>query len=77
MRGLSFVLTGTLPTLTREEAKTLIERHGGKTVGSVSRKTDFVVVGESPGSKLEDAGKLGVRTLDDAGLRRLAEGKGG
>ncbi|MEX0787394.1 MAG: NAD-dependent DNA ligase LigA [Anaerolineales bacterium] len=77
LRGLSFVLTGTLPSLTRDEAKALIERHGGKTVGSVSQKTDFVVVGESPGSKLEDAGKLGVPTLDDAGLRRLAEGKGG
>ena len=76
LRGLTFVLTGTLPSLTRDEAKALIERHGGKTVGSVSRKTDFVVVGESPGSKLEEAGKLGVPTLDDAGLRRLAEGKG-
>lgn len=76
LRGLSFVLTGSLPTLTRDEAKELIEKHGGKTVGSVSRKTDFVVVGESPGSKLEDAGRLGVPTLDDTGLRRLAEGKG-
>ncbi|HEX9681215.1 MAG TPA: NAD-dependent DNA ligase LigA, partial [Anaerolineales bacterium] len=76
LRGLAFVVTGTLPTLSREQAKDLIEKHGGRVASSVSRKTQYVVVGESPGSKLDEARKLGVATLDEAGLRRLANGKG-
>ncbi|MGH2607209.1 MAG: helix-hairpin-helix domain-containing protein, partial [Anaerolineales bacterium] len=76
LQGLTFVVTGTLPTLSREQAKDLIEKHGGRVASSVSRKTKYVVVGESPGSKLDEARKLGVSTLDEAGLRRLANGKG-
>ena len=76
LRGLTFVVTGTLPTLSREQAKDLIEKHGGRVASSVSRKTKYVVVGESPGSKLDEAHKLGIATLDEVGLRRLADGKG-
>ena len=68
LEGLTFVLTGTLPTLTREEAKERIERAGGKVSGSVSKKTSFVVAGEEAGSKLEKAEQLGVKVLDEAGL---------
>ncbi len=68
---LTFVLTGTLPTLKRNEAKELIERHGGKVTGSVSRKTSYVVAGEDPGSKLDKAQELGVPVLDEQGLLRL------
>lgn len=71
LSGMTFVLTGSLPTLSREEATGLIERAGGKVTGSVSGKTDYVVVGEAPGTKLEKAEKLGVPTLDEAGLRSL------
>jgi DNA ligase (NAD+) len=66
--GLTFVLTGTLPTLTRDEAKVRIESAGGKVSGSVSKKTSFVVAGEEAGSKLASAEKLGVKVLDEAGL---------
>jgi DNA ligase (NAD+) len=68
----TFVLTGTLDTLTREEASELIKRAGGKVTGSVSRKTDYVVAGDSPGSKLAKAEELGTEVLDEAGLRKLA-----
>jgi DNA ligase (NAD+) len=68
LEGLTFVLTGTLPTLTREEAKERIERAGGKVSGSVSKKTSFVVAGEEAGSKLEKAESLGVKVLDEVGL---------
>ena len=68
LEGLTFVLTGTLPTLTREEAKERIERAGGKVSGSVSKKTSFVVAGEEAGSKLEKAEQLGVKVVDEAGL---------
>lgn len=71
LAGLTFVLTGTLPTLKRNEAAALIEQHGGKVVGSVSKKTSYVVVGEEPGSKLTKAQELGVPLLDEAGLLAL------
>lgn len=66
--GLTFVLTGTLPTLTREEAKARIEEAGGKVAGSVSKKTHFVVAGEEAGSKLEKARSLGVPVIDEQQL---------
>ncbi len=68
LAGLTFVLTGTLPTLTRDEAKERIESAGGKVSGSVSKKTSYVVAGEEAGSKLATAEKLGVPVLDEAGL---------
>jgi DNA ligase (NAD+) len=73
LAGLTFVLTGTLPTLTREEAKARIEAAGGKTAGSVSKKTSYVVAGEKAGSKLDEAGKLKVQVIDEAGLLALLE----
>jgi DNA ligase (NAD+) len=69
--GLTFVLTGTLPTLTREEAKAKIEAAGGKVSGSVSKKTSYVVAGEEAGSKLDRATQLGVPVLDEAALLKL------
>lgn len=71
LQGLTFVLTGTLPHLTREEAAALIEGKGGRVSGSVSKKTDYVIAGEDAGSKLEKARKLGVAILDEDGLRQL------
>jgi DNA ligase (NAD+) len=71
LSGLTFVLTGTLPTLTREAATELIERHGGRVTGSVSRKTSYVVVGAEAGSKLAKAEALGIPILDEAGLYAL------
>jgi DNA ligase (NAD+) len=68
LAGLTFVLTGTLPTLTRDEAKARIEAAGGKVSGSVSKKTSFVVAGDEAGSKLDKAVQLGVKTLDEASL---------
>jgi DNA ligase (NAD+) len=69
--GLTFVLTGTLPTLTREAAKELIESAGGRVSSTVSKKTNYVVAGEEAGSKLDKAQSLGVPVLDEAGLRAL------
>jgi len=68
LRGLTFVLTGTLPTLARDDAKALIEEHGGKVAGSVSKKTSYLVAGAEPGSKLDKAGELGVPVLDEQQL---------
>ena len=73
LAGKTFVLTGTLPTLKRDEAKAMIEAAGGKVAGSVSKKTDFVVAGEEAGSKLEKAQELGVAVIDEAGLMKLLE----
>ncbi len=72
----TFVLTGTLPSLTREEATEMITRAGGKVTGSVSRKTAYVVAGESPGSKLAQAERLGVEVIDEDRLRGLVDGRG-
>ena len=69
--GLSFVLTGTLPTMSRDDAKGLIEANGGTVKSSVSKKTDYVVAGEAAGSKLTKAELLGVAILDEAGLVAL------
>jgi DNA ligase (NAD+) len=71
--GKTFVLTGTLPSMTRDKATELIESRGGKVIGSVSRQTDYVVAGENAGGKLEKAHELGVAVLDEAGLRRMFE----
>jgi len=71
LAGLTFVLTGTLPTLTREEAKQKIEAAGGKVSGSVSKKTNYVVAGEEAGSKLDKAQELKIPVLDEAGLLAL------
>ncbi len=72
-QGLTFVLTGTLPTLTREEASERIRMAGGKTAGSVSSKTSFVVAGEAAGSKLTKAQQLGVRVIDEETLLHMIE----
>jgi DNA ligase (NAD+) len=72
--GKTFVLTGTLPTLGRDEARDLIEKAGGKVSGSVSKKTDYVVAGEEAGSKLAKAEELGVAVIDEAALRALLGG---
>ncbi len=72
--GKALVLTGTLPGLSREEAKALIEAQGGKVAGSVSKTTDYVVAGAEAGSKLAKAEELGITILDEAGLRQLLKG---
>jgi DNA ligase (NAD+) len=71
LSGLTFVITGTLPTLSREDAEAMIARHGGKTTGSVSRNTSYLVLGENPGSKLEKAKSLGVKIISEHELLDL------
>jgi len=75
LEGKTVVLTGTLPGLTRDEAGEMVKRAGGKVTGSVSKKTDYVVAGDSAGSKLAKAEKLGVPVLDREGLDRLLAGE--
>jgi DNA ligase (NAD+) len=70
--GLTFVVTGTLPTFSREQAKEFIQSRGGKVIDSVSKKTSYLVLGESPGSKLDKARELGVPIIDEDRLRSLA-----
>ncbi|NDD93453.1 NAD-dependent DNA ligase LigA, partial [bacterium] len=72
--GKTFVLTGTLPTLQRSEAERIIEDHGGKVSGSVSKKTSFVLAGEEAGSKLEKARTLGVPVIDESAFQELLKG---
>jgi DNA ligase (NAD+) len=74
LAGLTFVITGTLPSLSREEAKARIEAAGGKVAGSVSRKTNYLLAGEDAGSKLPKAQELGVNVIDEAALLRMIEG---
>jgi DNA ligase (NAD+) len=76
LAGKTFVLTGTLPAMTRDEAKAAIRALGGRVVGSVSRKTDYVVVGDNPGSKLEKARRLEVEILEETDFKRLLAGGG-
>ncbi|MBQ7312997.1 MAG: NAD-dependent DNA ligase LigA, partial [Clostridia bacterium] len=72
--GMTFVLTGTLTTMTRTEASDLIKRHGGKASGSVSKKTTYVVAGEAAGSKLTKANELGVPVISEQDLLNMANG---
>ena len=76
LAGKTFVLTGTLPSLSRDEAKALLEAAGAKVAGSVSKKTHCVVAGAEAGSKLDKAHELGVPVIDEAGLRALLDGEG-
>ena len=71
LAGLTFVLTGTLPTLTREEASERIKAAGGKVSGSVSAKTSYVVAGEAAGSKLTKAAALGITVIDEEALLKM------
>jgi DNA ligase (NAD+) len=70
---MTFVLTGTLPSLSREEAKSMIKDRGGSVSSSVSKKTNYVLAGEDPGSKLTDAEKLGVTIIDEKGFQKMLE----
>ncbi len=76
LNGLTFVITGTLPTLSRDQAKALIERYGGKVTDSVSKNTSYLVVGEAAGSKLDKAKALNVTLLDEEGLKELIRNQG-
>jgi len=70
--GMTFVVTGTLPTFSRDDAKAFIESHGGKVTDSVSKKTSYLVLGESPGSKFEKAKSLGIKIIGEDELKKLA-----
>jgi DNA ligase (NAD+) len=74
LAGKTFVLTGTLVKYTRDEAKRMIEDAGGKVVGSVSKKTDYVVAGDDPGSKLDKARELGVEVVSEQQMEALLKG---
>jgi DNA ligase (NAD+) len=74
LTGMTFVITGTLPTLSRDEAKAMLEAAGAKVAGSVSKKTSYLVAGEEVGSKLDKARELGVAVIDEAGMRELLSG---
>lgn len=73
LAGITFVLTGTLPTLSRDEASAMIRQAGGKVSGSVSSKTGYVVAGEAAGSKLTKANALGIPVIDEAGLLEMLQ----
>lgn len=73
LAGQTFVITGTLPTFSRDQAKEFIEAHGGKVTDSVSKKTSFLLLGESPGSKYDKAKSLGVKIIGEDGLKKLCE----
>jgi DNA ligase (NAD+) len=75
LAGKTIVITGTLPTLTREQASELIEANGGRVVDAVSKKTDYLVHGENPGSKYDKAQKLGIPIIDEAQLQSMLGGK--
>ena len=70
-KGKTFVLTGTLPDLSREEAKKMIKERGGKVSSSVSKKTDFVLAGTEPGSKFGQANELGIKIIDEDGFKKM------
>ena len=74
--GITFVITGTLPSMDRKEAAALIEKFGGKVSGSVSKKTNYLVAGEAAGSKLAKAQSLGVTIIDEAELLKMTEEAG-
>jgi DNA ligase (NAD+) len=71
LAGQTFVLTGALPTLSRDQAKDLLEAQGAKVAGSVSKKTNYIVAGADAGSKLDKARELGIAVLDEEGLHNL------
>lgn len=73
LAGKTFVITGTLPSMSRDEAKTYIEAHGGKVSGSVSKKTSYLVAGEAAGSKLDKANSLGVPVLSEDDLKAMCQ----
>jgi DNA ligase (NAD+) len=73
LEGLTFVISGALPNMTRDEAKLLIESNGGKTTGSVSKKTNYLLLGENPGSKLDKALELGIPTINEQELKNLLQ----
>jgi DNA ligase (NAD+) len=75
LTGKTFVITGTLAAFSREEAKARLEELGGKVTNGLSARTDYLVVGDSPGTKLDKATKLGVATLDEEGLKKLLAGE--
>jgi DNA ligase (NAD+) len=71
LSGLTFVATGTLPNFSRDDAKEFIESNGGKVTDSISKKTSYLVLGENPGSKFDKAKSLGVKIVDEVGLKKL------